>query len=398
MTSSVESASSPNQNFLGRAAVFGVGYTLLQRESGVSVLSLAMEACRAALLDAHLSPADVDGIVSYSLFGDSVPCQAVATALAMGDLSYALDLNLGGQAPSFAVTQAAMAVSAGMADTVLIFRALNGRSGVRIGSQGFPAPTAQYRYPIGFTAYAQYMALWARRFMIETGATEEDLAEVVIAQREYASRNPRAIRQALLTHDEYMASPWVAEPFRSVDCTVEVDGACAVVVTSLPRARSLEVSPVVIRGAAWVTGAGSGLDIADPHFWPDLSFNAQRVLADRLWRSSGMRPADVDIAEVYDCFSSTVLSGLEGLGLVGQGEAGAFVRDGQTRLGGSLPTNTNGGLLCEGYLHGMNTVAEGVLQLQGRGGANQVPNAGACVVTSGAMGDGSALVLVRDDR
>jgi acetyl-CoA acetyltransferase len=382
--------------FCGRAAMAGVGYTPFERESGVSVLDLATRACRAALDDAGLTPADVDGMASFSLFEDSVPCQAVATVLGMGDLSYALDLNLGGQAPSMAVMHAAMAVASGLASTVVVFRALNGRSGVRIGSQSFSAPTAQYRYPIGFTAYAQYMAMWARRFMIETGAGTEDLAAVVLAQREHAARNPRAMRRAPLTLDEYLASPFVVEPYRMVDCTTEVDGACAVVVTSLERARALGEAPVVIQGAAWATGRGSGLDIADPHFWPDLAGNCQGVLADRLWRSSGLGPQDMDVAQIYDCFSSTVLIGLEGLGLVGRGEAGAFVRAGETALGGTLPTNTNGGLLCEGYLHGMNSVAEGVLQLQGRGGERQVRDAAHCVVTSGGLGDGSALVLSRD--
>jgi acetyl-CoA acetyltransferase len=197
--------------------------------------------------------------------------------------------------------------------------------------------------------------------------------------------------------DQYLASPWVVEPFRAADCTSEVDGACALVICSLDRARGLKRPPVRIEGAAWATGFGSGLDIADLLLWPDYARNCQHELAERLWRSSGLRPEDVDLAEIYDCFTSTVLFGLEALGLAEYGGAGEFIRAGETALGGSLPTNTHGGLLCEGYLHGMNTVTEGVLQLQGRGGERQVPDAESAVVTSGAMGDGSALVLVRDD-
>lgn len=383
-------------SYLGKVAIVGVGWTPFSRASGVSVLDLAVQACRAAIDDARLVPQEVDGMASFSLFADSVPVQSVATSLAIPELTWALDLNLGGQAPSFMVANAAMAIDAGVADVVVAFRALNGRSEVRIGTQSFPAPTAQYRYPLGFTAYAQYMALWARRFMIETGATQEDLAAVVITEREHAARNPRAMRRDPLTLEQYMAAPWVAEPYRTVDCTTEVDGACAVVLTSLERARSLGVTPVVLDGAAWVTGTGSGLDIADPHFWPDYSVNCQGLLAERLWASSGRKPRDVDMAQIYDCFSGTVLFGLEGLGLVGRGESGAFVRAGEIGQGGSLPTNTGGGLLCEGYLHGMNSVAEGVVQLQGRGGERQVNGASSCVVTSGGLGDGSALVLRRD--
>lgn len=390
------SVSRRRPSFLGNVAIVGVGYTSLTKKSGRTVLDLAAEACALALADAGIASTEVDGIASFSLFNDSVSAQAVATTLAVPELTYALDLNLGGQAPCFTVTNAAMAVESGMAEVVVVFRALNGRSGLRIGAQSFSAPTAQYRYPIGLTAYAQYMAMWAKRFMIETGATEEDLAAVALAQRAYAQSNDRAIRRTPLTFEEYYASPYVVRPYRSVDCTNEVDGACALVVTSLERARSLRHPAVVVEGAAWETGPRSGLDIADLHYWQDWSRNYTSHLADRLWKSSGLSPADMDIAEIYDCFTGTALMGLEGLGLVGRGESGGFVRAGETGPDGSLPMNTNGGLLCEGYLHGMNTVAEAVLQLQGRAGERQVADVGKAVVTSGGLMDGSALVLVRE--
>ena len=357
------------------------------------MLSLAAEACRAAIEDAGLEKERVGGIGSFMVLNDSVPGQAVATVLGLGELEWVLDMNLGGQAPSFLVMHAAMAVNAGLADAVLVYRALNGRSGVRVGSSQFPGPAAQYRYPIGFTAYAQYMALWARRFMIETGATYEDLAAVALAEREYALRNDRAIMRRPLSHDEYMAMPLIADPYRAADCTSEVDGACALLVTSVDVARELRHPPAIIQGAAYSLGPRSGLDIGDALLWEDLSRNYTSLLADRLWESAGVRPSEVDFAEIYDCFTSTVLFGLEGLGIVGRGESGAFVREGHTGPGGRLPTNTNGGLLCEGYLHGMNTVAEAALQVMGRGGERQVPRHESCVVTSGGMMDGSALVL-----
>jgi acetyl-CoA acetyltransferase len=382
--------------FADRTAISGVGYTAFSKQSGRSVLSLAVEASSRALADAGVPAAEVDGIVSYSLFNDSVSCQAVATGLAAPELAYAVDMNSGGVSPGLAVMNAAMAVATGVAHTVLVFRALNGRSGVRIGQTRFEAPTAQYRYPIGFSAYPYYMAMLARAYMDETGATEEDLGAVVMAQRKYAALNTRAMRRSEISLDEYLADRFIVEPFRTLDCTSEVDGGCAVLVTSLERARTLAVDPAVIKGAAWGTGFRSGLDIADLHLWPDYATNAMHVLRSRLWKSSGMRPSDMDFAEIYDCFSSTVLIGLEGLGLVGKGDAPAFVRSGQTGFDGQLPVNTHGGLLNEGYLHGMNTLAEGVLQIQGRCGSRQVAGANAGVVTSGAMADGSALVLARD--
>ncbi|MGH8920846.1 MAG: thiolase C-terminal domain-containing protein [Actinomycetes bacterium] len=383
-------------HYAGRAAISGVGYTDFTAPGGRSVLALALEATRTALDDCGLTAADVDGVASFGLFNDSVSAQAVATGLGCADLTYALDLNNGGSQPAFAVLNAAMAVASGMASTVVVYRALNGRTGTKVGSARFAAPSSQFRYPIGLSSYPQYIALWARRFMIETGATEEDLAAVVLRQREYSALNPRAVRRKPLTLDEYFGRGYVVEPFRSVDCTVEVDAAVAVVVTSLERARDLAVRPAVIDGGAWVTGRGSGLDIADLHQWSDFSRNCQHLLAPRLWRSAGIGPSDVDVAEIYDCFSPAVLYGLEALGFVERGASGEFVRSGETLLGGSLPTNTHGGLLNEGYVHGMNTVAEAVLQVQGRSGDRQVFDAEVAVATSGVLVDGSAVVLRRD--
>ena len=380
--------------YQGRTAIAGVGYTALSRNSGQSVLSLAVEACSAALTDAELDPAAVDGVASFSLFNDSVTCQAVATSMALPTLRYALDLNLGGQAPCFLTLHAAMAVASGMANNVLVFRALNGRSGLRVGSSELQGPAGQYRYPIGFTAYPQYIAMWARRYMIETGAGHDDLGAVVLAQRKYAALNERAIVRTPLTLDEYYDSPFVADPFRAADCTSEVDGACAILVTSVETARQLKHRPAVIQGGAYACGARSGLDMGDALMWQDYSRNYTSLLAGDLWRSAGLTPSEIDFAEIYDCFSSVVLVGLEGLGLAERGAAGEMVRSGATALDGSLPVNTHGGLLCEGYLHGMNSVAEAALQIQGRGEARQVAHAQSCVVTSGALMDGSAMVLV----
>jgi acetyl-CoA acetyltransferase len=377
--------------FLGNTAIAGVGFTELTKASGRSVLDLATEACARAIDDAGLSNADVDGVASFRFLEDSVPTQAVATALGMPGSNWLLDLNLGGQAPCYLVTQAAMAVHLGLARHVVVYRALNGRSGARVGTNRAPGPATDFRYPVGLTAYVHYISLWARRFLIETGQTEADLAAVAVAQRAYAEHNERAYLRAPHSVEAHFAAPYVAEPFRVPDCTIEVDGACAVVVTTLAAARDLtRHTPVVLQGAGYAAGRGTGLDMGDSLFWEDLSRNYTALLADDLWGSAGLAPADVDLAEIYDCFTSTVLMGLEGLGLAERGGGGEFVRQ------GALPVNTHGGLLAEGYLHGMNTVAEAVLQLQGRGGTRTVAGAETCVVTSGALMDGSALVLAVD--
>jgi acetyl-CoA acetyltransferase len=379
-----------------KPAIAGVGYTTLSADSGRSVLALATDACRAAIDDAGLATADVDGMLSFSLMHDSVPCQAVATALAVPELRLALDVDLGGQAPCHLVGVAAMAVETGRARNVLVFRAMNGRSGRRVGTMQFAGMGAQYRYPIGYDAYLMYVAMWARRFLVETGQGAEDLGAVAVAQRAYAIANHRAFRRRPLGLDSYLAEPFVVEPFRASDCTVEVDGACAVVVTLGEQARDLRHPPARVASSAYRAGPRSGLDIGDHLLWDDYSRNYTSLLRDELFGRAGVTPGDVHVAAIYDCFSSTVLVGLEGLGICERGASGEFVRSGATRLDGRLPTNTHGGLLSEGYLHGMNTVAEAVLQIQGRGGVRQAPRHDVAVVTSGALMDGSALVLTSD--
>jgi acetyl-CoA acetyltransferase len=378
-----------NSNPYAKAAITGVGYTSLVRASGRSVLDLALDACRAAAQDAGIDARDVDGIVTFQYLDDSVPAHAVGAALGVRELRHALDSGLAGQAPCYLTAHAAQMISAGIARHVLVFRALNGRSGQRVGRAVASGIAAEMRHRSGLVAYAQTVALWARRFMIETGATEEDLAAIVLAQRQWAVENERATRRGVCSMDDYFAAPYVAEPFRTVDCTIEVDGACAILVSSLDAARDLRQPAVTIQAGVYTQGSHAGLDMADMLTWPDLSRNYTSHLAERLWGMAGVRPADVDVAELYDCFSSTVLFAIEGLGFAERGGAGDFVR------GGALPFNTNGGLLCEGYVHGMTTVAEAVLQLQGRCASRQVPDAELAVVTSGALQDGSALVLGR---
>jgi acetyl-CoA acetyltransferase len=384
-----------DQGYHGQVAIVGIGETGFSAASGRSVLELATIACRGAVEDSGLALAEVDGMVSYSMFDDSVPTESVATALALGDLGYALDLHLGGQSPCFAVMHAAMAIHAGLARNVVVFRAMNGRSGVRVGRIPVVGVGAVYRYPIGYVGYPQYMAMWARRYMIETGATQSDIGAVPIAQRKYALTNPRAMMRKPLSEEEYLESRMIVDPFHLHDCAREVDGACALLVTSIDRARHLARPPAVVAGSAYVAPRRPGLDIGDSLLWDDFTRNHTSYLREDLWSRARLGPEEIDVAEIYDCFSPVVHWSLEGLGFCERGEAGPFIRDGQTAIGGGLPTNTHGGLLGEGYLHGMNTVVEAVRQIQGRA-ANQVPGAETAAVTSGGMESGSALVLTTD--
>jgi acetyl-CoA acetyltransferase len=372
------------------AAIAGVGYTTFSKDSGQSVLGLAREACQAAIDDAGIAAKDVDGIASFAVLNDSAPCVAVASALGVPQLRFVVDADLGGQAPCYLTWLASMAVATGQAEHVLVFRALNGRSGARVGTMEFPGAGAPFRYPIGYDAYLMYCAMWGKRFLLETGQTEVDLGAVAVAQRAYAERNERAVKRRPLTLEQHQAQGFVAEPFRPDDCTVEVDGACALLVTSLDRARDLRHPPAVVASGCFRAGPKPGLDIGDHLLWDDYTRNYTSHLREELFAKAGVTPADVDVAEIYDCFSSTVLMGIEGLGLAERGGAGDWVRR------APIPLNTHGGLLSEGYLHGMNTVAEAALQVMGRGGDRQAPKADVVAVTSGALMDGSAMVLTRD--
>ena len=373
------------------AAICGVGYTPFTKDSGASVLHLAAEACDAAVADAGLDPASVDGVATFSLNSDSTPAVAVASSLGASEAKVLLDVQMGGQAPCYLTGLMARLIESGEIETAVVYRAMNGRSESRVGGMSFPGEGALYRYPIGYGGYASYVAMWATRFLHETGQGTNDLWAVVERQSAAAQTNPRAIRPHRVTEDEYRDSPFVVEPFRKWDCTAEVDGACAIVMTTLERARDLRWQPVEVKASAYSAHGQSGTDIGDHLAWSDYTRNYTSWLQDRLFGQAGLTPQDIDIAEIYDCFSSTVLVGLEGLGFCGRGESGAFLRE-----GGPLAVNTHGGLLYEGYLHGMNTVTEAVLQLQGRAGANQCAAHSTAAVTSGALMDGSALILTSE--
>ncbi len=278
------------------AAIAGVGYSPFTRASGRSVLDQALEACSGAIDDAGLDRSAVDGIASFMVLHDSVPAVAVATGLALPQLRFSLDVQLGGQAPCYLVTQAAAAIATGQADHVLVYRAMNGKSGARVGTMRFPGLGEPYRHAVGYDAYLMYVAMWARRFLFETGQDELDLGAVAVAQRAFALENARAVKRRPLDLDAYLASPPVVEPFRADDCTTEVDGACAVLVTSLERARDLRHPPAVVASGAYRAGARPGLDIGDHLFWDDYTRNYTSLLADDLFGRAGVTSADVELA------------------------------------------------------------------------------------------------------
>jgi acetyl-CoA acetyltransferase len=379
--------------FRDRAAIVGVGYAPFSRDSGVSTLTLAVDAITAALADAGLAPTDVDGLATHRV-GDSTPPWVVAPTLGLDDMSWYLDQFGGGSVSHAIVGQAAAACALGLADVIVCYRAINARSEFRMGATGRgPSPVydAQYQAPAGYFAPPQQFAMMARAHMLKYGTTTEQFGRIAVQQRANASHNPRALRREPITMADHAASRWVAEPFRLLDCCLETDAACAVVVTSAERARDLRRPAVSIRAAAW----GGGHTFLNEGR-RDLTVTGAAALAPRLYAMAGLGPSDVDLAELYDCFTYSVLVQLEDYGFCGKGEGGPFVASGATALGGALPVNTHGGFLSEGYVHGLNHLAEAVQQLRGEAGDRQVPGAEVALSTSQpgyVMGSTSALIL-----
>ncbi|GGS46200.1 lipid-transfer protein [Planobispora rosea] len=360
--------------FRDRTAVAGVGYTRFSKNSGVSTLTLACEAILAALEDAGLTADDVDGLATHRV-GDSAAPSVVGPALGVHRPSWHLDQFGGGSVSHAVIGQAALAVAAGVAETVVCYRAINARSEFRMGGtgRGLPvSPEVQYQAPYGYVAPPQQYAMFARAHMAKYGTKEEHFGQLAVRQRASAAKNPRALMRTPITLDDYLASRWIAEPFRLLDCCLETDGACALVITTAERARDLRRPPVLISAAAW--GGGDSFLSGGPS---DVTTTAAAELAPRLYRQAGIGPAEIDVAEVYDCFTYSVVVQLEDYGFCAKGEGGPYAASGE-----GVPVNTHGGFLSEGYVHGVNHVAEAVSQLRGDAGDRQVDGAEVALSTA----------------
>ncbi|KOU04645.1 lipid-transfer protein [Streptomyces sp. NRRL F-5755] len=377
----------------GRAAVVGIGATEFSKDSGRSELKLAVEAVRAALDDAGLGPGDVDGMVTFTM--DTSPEITVAQAAGIGELSFFSRVHYGGGAACATVQQAALAVAAGIAEVVVCYRAFNERSGRRFGA-GVQRrePSAEgaalgWNLPAGLLTPASWVAMAAQRYLYAYGLTPEAFGQVAVVGRRHAARNPAAYFYGRpITLEDHAASRWIVEPLRLLDCCQETDGGQALVVTTAERARDLPHPPAVIRAAA--QGAGRAQEQMTSYYRDGLTgLPESAVVARQLWRTSGLRPADIDVGILYDHFTPFVLMQLEEFGFCGPGEAADFV------AAGGLPLNTHGGQLGEAYLHGMNGIAEAVRQLRGTS-VNQVPGAARVLVTAGTGVPTSGLVLGAD--
>ncbi len=359
-----------------KAAIVGIGATEFSKESGRSELQLSVEASLAALADAGLKPADVDGLVTFKM--DTSSEIAIARELGAGDVRFFSRIDYGGGAGGGTIQQAAMAVATGVADVVLVYRGFNERSGQRFGQTQTWA-NAQvntngldnaWSYPHGLTTPAATVAMQARRYMHEYGATSEDFGRVAVADRRHAANNPNAFFHGKpITLEDHQASKMIAEPLHLLDCCQESDGGVAMVIVSAERAADLASTPAYISAAA--QGFAGDQFVMTSYYRDNIGTPEMGVVGRELFRQSGLGPDDIATAVLYDHFTPYVLMQLEELGFCGRGEAKDFVRDGGIEIGGRLPVNTHGGQLGEAYIHGMNGFLEGVRQIRGTS-VNQV--------------------------
>jgi acetyl-CoA acetyltransferase len=381
-----------------KAAIVGIGATEFSKSSGRSELQLALEACVAACADAGVEPSQVNGLSTFTM--ETNPETEIMRGLGIPELTHFSRIHFGGGAPCATVQYAAMAVTSGVSDFVLCYRAFNERSGRRFGAgvqdrpAGATSEQAQFAWtsPFGLLTPASWVAMFATRMMHEHGVTSEDFGRVAVADRRHAATNPAAhFFGQPITLADHQASRWIVEPLHLLDCCQETDGGQAILVSTLDRARDLETPAVLIEAAA--QGMADDQQMMRSFFRDSLvGLPEMGTCARQIWETSGLAPDDVATAVLYDHFTPFVLAQLEEFGFCGRGEAKDFIADGGIEVGGRLPVNTHGGQLGEAYLHGMNGIAEGVRQIRGSS-VNQVPDAEHVLVTGGTGVPTSALML-----
>ena len=383
-----------------KVAVVGIGATEFSKCSGRTELQLAVEAVTGALADCNIEPSAVDGIVTAS--HDRVTDAEVFRAIGSRSIAYSTQDQHGGGGACALITQAALAIEAGLAETVVVYRALNERSEYRFGSGSVfehAEPSAvnvltEFHTIHGLKTPAAIFGMFMRRYMHETGAGAEDFAKIAVSARDYASTNPKAFYyQRPLSTEEYFRSKMIVDPFRRPDICQESDGCVALVLVSAERAKDVGPAPAYIR-AATQAGTAGGVPIFN-YYGEDITTRAQgALLARRLYDQADIGPSDIDVAIIYDHFGPLILPALEAFGFCKYGEAKDFISGNTMSVNGALPINPHGGLVGEAYIHGLNGIAEGVRQIRGTA-ANQVVGVNHVLVSSAIGYATSGMILGR---
>jgi acetyl-CoA acetyltransferase len=374
-------------------AIVGIGQTAFAKSLPQSEKRLALEAIVDALDDAGIDPSEVDGLSSYTL--ETSEEIEIARNLGTGDITYFSQVGYGGGAGCAVVGHAAMAVASGQCRVAVAWRSRKrGAAGARpwAGVKHRVGGNQQWSRPWGLLRPVDEIAMLARRYLHEYGGDREQLAQVAIAFRKHANRNPGAMMHAKpLTLDDYLVARWISEPLCLFDNCLESDGAGAVVVTSAERAADTRRRPVYVH--RYAQSIPPQHQTMTNYFCDDPLRGPAWACAEQLWSGADFGPADVDVAQLYDAFSPLVPLSLEGYGFCERGEGMAFADEGGLEFdGGRLPTNTSGGGMSEAYVHGFNLIVEGVRQLRGQS-HSQVDDAHTCLVTSGEGVPTSALLL-----
>jgi len=378
--------------------ISGVGYSQIARSTGRSEGSLALEACKNAISDSGLTVDDIDGIAVWpdrisSVFeGPSIAYMQRALGLKQTRYWQAFGT---GPAQLSSVVGAIHAIVSGAAETVICYRA-HLRQEQRFyvaGSTGTGGMLASgdlaFKAPYGVPAGSPRWALWAQRHAYEYGTTDEHRGALVLTCREHAQLNPRAIWNGTpLTMDQYLEADLISSPLRILDCDMPVDGAVALIFSSADRAPDLRGKPVYVESMGHATGPTIDFDC-----WPDVTKMGAWYAGQEMWAGTDLKPKDVDVAQVYDGFSSLAIGWLEDLGFVGKGEAGDWLVEGNGKLGGQMPICTDGGQLGGGRLHGFGKVAETVLQLRGEAGERQVEGAEVALTCAGGGPLATSIIL-----
>jgi acetyl-CoA acetyltransferase len=371
-----------------QAVIAGIGHTAHGKLPGRTPLSLTVEAVSNALVDAGVEKDAVDAVFCkyptstfQSMYGQQV-AEALGLQPRIGGV-----WDQGGATNISMISWAVESIAAGQCEVALVTTADNPRTGTRQAYERAWGDDAVYGW---FSTPAGY-AMIAQRHMAQYGTTSEQLGAIAVACRRHAATNPHASRREPMTLADHQASPMVVEPLRRDDCCLISDGGAAVVVMSARRARELRVAEPVP-----ILGFGQGQESWEVALRPDLTTTAARASGATAFAMAGITAADVDVAQLYDCFTITPLMILEDYGFCARGQGGKFVEGGNIELGGELPINTSGGLLSETGMPGMQLVIEGARQIRGRSTA-QVPGASVCVVANqgGVMHTHSTLVLGR---